>query len=140
LIELSQQNALIDTINRVDTELKFHASLAHNTANHQTLAYLKVLKKLGLNDSGVSDTGKEIAALEALLKDQREHESIHESLVQASTQAKETVERLGSMSNVQQPWARFLGKMELAFVIVGTLQWGYGNIWVETLHKELLSL
>lgn len=108
-----------------------------------TLSYLKVLRKLGLQDTEAGNTEQTISELEERWNDQVGHTKLHAKLGLETKRASKAGRYLEELVGVQEPWARFLGCVELWFIIFGTIQWGYGNKWVEILHstevKELIK-
>lgn len=135
LIQQHRHNAMILVANRLDARIEFADSLANNTADMHTLAYAKVLKKLGLQDSELGNTDQIIDNLEASYREAEEptskHSQLYQKLVTAETEATAAIELMTSEESVQSPWVRLLYNVELLFAAFGTLQWGYGNQWLE---------
>lgn len=50
-------------------------------------------------------------------------------------QATKALTQLKSIRSKFDPWVKLMWRMELTFVIFGTLQWGYGNHWAVALYE-----
>ncbi len=130
---ISQKDLITDAIQLGQARQEYDASLAENTANVHMLNHLQLLRTLGLRDTNIPDIDLEVSKLKQLTEDRTEHNKIYKNLVDKSEQVKKSQEASDRVSNVQGKWAKRVGRVELWFVIFGTLQWGYGNKWVETL-------
>ena len=139
-IAMTEKNELVSAIEYIRQQLSFHESLATNTANVHTLQHYQLLETLGMNYENGPDLEKEIAHFEKLTGDHSNHNRLHAELLAKQKTALNDATRMKSVRSEQQPWVQLLTKLELFFVIFGTLQWGYGDVWVELLHNELIPL
>ena len=138
-ISTTENNAIISEISRLRNHLEFSESLAENTANSHTLQHYQLLKSLGMTYPTISDLDQEIKILEDLLADKEHHSQQYEALKVAHNSSIHAIKRSKIVRKEQEPWIRLLTKLELFFAIFGTLQWGYGNVWIEILHNEIVS-
>ena len=78
-----------------------------------------------------------IADLETTQADHEAHNEFYEKLVEATENATEASETWAEIEHEEEPWTTLVGRVELVFIVFGTIQWGYGNHWVINLHKYL---
>ena len=130
--------AIISAVNRVSAAQEFHESVAENTANIHLLNHYRLIKSLGMKAPEVGDLNSAIAKLEAILANRERHDELYDKFVKMHDVVLEDTNQMRSARDGHEPWVKFLTKLELYFVLFGTLQWGYGNLWVETLHEDLL--
>jgi len=136
-ISLAQRDAMICSFNRQEAFREFADSLANNTANMFSLSYLTLLRTLGLQDEFISDMDKEIANLRTAQSETKAHDKLYDRMLEANDRSNQANATWMDFEKSQQPWTTLLGRVELVFIVVGTIQWGYGNHWVVALHSYI---
>ena len=134
----SQNNITIAAINYIQTKIDLQDALSHNTADMNTVVYLRLLSTLGLEDRNVKDKKATILELEAGIADSKKTEDLHDKLT-------DQIEELNMLTKTHQDnqaasskWGAIFGRLELWFVIIGTLQGAYGGKLVELVNSEFL--
>ncbi len=135
-----QTNLVLSAIKYQAALLEMHERRAENTANRDALVHFRLLETLGLKDSAVADQRLAIKELEALAEDNSENERLHNQLVSAQKLAQSDQEAWVAHEKEYEPWLRYVARAELVMVVFGTLQWGYGDRWVATVHTQLVPL
>jgi hypothetical protein len=138
ILNSANAGAIISAINRLSAAQSFHESLAENTANMHSLNHYKLMKQLRVKSQHIDDIDSAIEELEARLSDRTKHDELYDKFVSLHNDVTDAVDEKSVARNRHEPWVGYLASLELYFVIFGTLQWGYGNFWVETLHQGLI--
>ena len=126
--------------NSLNARLEFHRSLAENTQNMNSLAYARLLRVLGLRDEELGDNDKAIQNLEATSEETEAHYKLGEDARRADMELEKQIGRSNEMEEVQGKWTKIVYIAELGLVIFGTIQWGYGDRWVEAVHATYPEL
>ena len=77
----------------------------------------------------------DIASLEELLSDQTRHDNIFEKLRKETELVASDKEIAKQLNFSQSHWEKVSGRVELWFIIIGTLQSGYGDQFVTILFS-----
>lgn len=123
------------TLSYLRSRFEFTDSLTKNTFNLRELNRANLIKKLDLGAS-YEDVDEKIEELENFFENLADHESKHQKMIareRAMLDAHAVWER---NNNQQRSWAKLSGNIELALLIFGTLQWGYGDRWVRAIFAD----
>tara|TARA_Y100000815_G_C13303217_1_gene485424 strand:+ start:783 stop:1436 length:654 start_codon:yes stop_codon:yes gene_type:complete len=134
-IQATQRNQLFSAVNHLNARLDYHESLTENTQNQNTLSHLKLLKVLNIKDQMGRTPDADIASLEELLSDQTRHDNIFEKLRKETELVASDKEIAKQLNFSQSHWEKVSGRVELWFIIIGTLQSGYGDQFVTILFS-----
>lgn len=139
-INASHKALFVAAYNSVNARLAFHQSLAENTQNMNSLAYAKLLKMLGIKDQDLGDNDDAIEDLERSLQETEQHYQLGQNSRDADVELERQLSLSDETELVQGKWTRILYVVELAMVVFGTIQWGYGDRWVVATHNAFPEL
>ncbi|MEM7318066.1 MAG: hypothetical protein AAF408_03490 [Pseudomonadota bacterium] len=127
IISKYQENAFVSAINAQEAKMRLHEKLSHDTADMHSLSYFKLLRTLGLKDEAVDNQDKAIAELEVAQRDRSETKKLHQEAEFAVKNQIKANREWQLVNSEEEPWVRLLLRIELFFVVLGTIQWGYGD-------------
>ena len=139
-IHASNKQLFVASHNFLITHLELHQSKADNTANMNSLSYARLLKMFGLKDREMGDTDEAIEALKRSVDNLEKHTQLVENARAADAALTDSIEFNQKTEGAETTWAKIIYRVELGLVIFGTLQWGYGDRWVNSFHKNLPQL
>lgn len=128
-IQNSELAALLAAINRLEALRKLTEERLHITFDLHMLQIAELSRRAGVPNPNGPETTDEI----------RKHAEELERRIAGRTEIPPPPEETDAITAINDlttareffdPWLPFLWRLELLFIIFGTLQWGYGNQWV----------
>ncbi len=132
----AETHALIASLNRLEAHRTINEERLNLTFDLHMLQLSELSKKVGIPNPFGPTTAAEISdhalSIQKRMNGKVEIEAPEEDRIVA-----EAIKSLKANKKEIVPWTKLTWKIELFFLVAGTLQSGYGSFWVTIIHSHL---
>ena len=133
----SQEIFIAAYLKKLDEQRKINEQRTENTFRMHALQIAQMSMHLNVPSIVGPSNAEELRREEEELQQLFANGSHFPPIEAVSELGKAQTQLETNVSNLE-PWANFIWKLEVFFIILGTLQWGYGNFWVTFIHEQVI--
>lgn len=132
----AQRRQIVAMLNEHDHWGSFHESRVSRSALKNEIQLLELRRLMSSGESAIKSVDDRIASVQQELIDTSDkHARLHENMQQSHANWVKINSDAEDIVLRQAPTAKAMEKLEIFLVALGTLQWGYGDRWVEMFHN-----
>ncbi len=135
-VALAQRNQINAMLDEHDTWGSYHESRVKRSALETEAQLIELRCAVSDNKEQTSELNSRIAQIQKTLSESRSHhEHLHQQMQKSHAKWVEVHSDAEEIVQSQGPAAKSLERLEIALVVIGTLQWGYGDQLVRHLYS-----
>ena len=136
VVTQAQRSQIVAMLEEHDKWGSYHESRAIRSSMENEVQLLNVRRSIEHDAKEQAQLRERIVSLQqALDENAKTHADLYAQMQQSHASWIDVHKDAEEVVQVQAPAAKTVERLEIFLIVFGTLQWGYGDRWVEYLHR-----